>query len=188
MTVKSFLISHPGLFLLSIAVALVMSASTTFAEQLALNESAGNGAVIKNAQMVKVPETIDLQSLGEQSRQSGVPILLVFSAENCAHCERLEEDVLRPMLYSGELKNQVLLRKYQVDGAVSIRDFQGNRRDAEDFSILRDVEFTPTIQIVDSNGRQIVPPIVGYQTPELFLAYLREAISVSRKILHDSRH
>ena len=161
---------------------MLLFVGSVFSEQLAYHQVGGD------AQSVKVPETVDLQSLGEQSRQSGLPIILVFSAENCSHCESLEQDVLRPLLYSGELRDQGLLRKYKVDGAVSIRDFQGNSRDAEDYSVLRDVEFTPTIQIVDSNGKQIVPPIVGYQTPGLYLAYLREAITVSNKILHEKAH
>ena len=113
-----------------------------------------------------------------------LPIILVFSAKNCEHCEQLEQDVLRPMLFSGELENQGLLRKYNIDSVDQIRDFQGKSHDAEKYSNLRDVEFTPTIQFVDSDGRQIVPPIVGYQSPDFFPAYLQQAIAVSRQILH----
>jgi thioredoxin-related protein len=146
--------------------------------QLAMRASTGAQAVI-------VPETKDLKALGEDSKRSGLPIILVFSADDCEHCERLEEDVLRPLIYSGELEDMGLLRKYKVDGVVSILDFDGQRRDAEDYSILRDVEFTPTIQIMDANGKEIVPAIVGYQTPGLFLAYLKEAIKTSKKILRE---
>jgi len=160
-------------------------ASRGIVDEESLPTGKGSSELQFNAQMVRVPETVDLKSLGDTSEQSGLPIVLVFSADNCSHCERLEEDVLRPMLFSGELNNKVLLRKYKIDGVVSIRDFQGNRRDAEDYSILRDVEFTPTIQFVDSKGREIIPAIVGYQTPELFQAYFREAISVSEKLLHE---
>jgi len=184
--VTSQFLSAPKSTLCFLALTMLL-APLANAEQIALNLSGDRADATLNAQSAVVPETTDLQSLGEQSRQTGLPIILVFSAENCSHCERLEEDVLRPMLFSGELKNQGLLRKYRVDGAVSIRDFQGRSRDAEDYSILRDVEFTPTIQFVDSEGRQIVPPIIGYQTPDLFQAYFRESISVSRKILHDKR-
>lgn len=167
------------------ALSFVFSANIACADKLKL--AMRDSVSVKDAQSVIVPEAIDLKALGERAKRSGLPIILVFSAEDCEHCERLEQDVLRPLIYSGDLDGMGLLRKYKVDGAVSILDFQGQRRDAEDYSILRDVEFTPTIQILDADGKQIVPPIIGYQTPGLFLAYLKEAIKVSKKILNEQR-
>jgi len=140
-----------------------------------------------NAQDVEVPEANDLKALGEQSRQSKLPIILVFSAENCSHCERLEEDVLRPMVFTGELNNHGLLRKYNIDSADAIRDFDGNNRDAEKFSSSRHVDVTPTVQIVDASGKEIVPAIVGYQTPDFYLAYFMKAIEVSEQILRERK-
>jgi len=164
--------------------ALVLTVSLVFAAARAGQTAT---TVIGDAQEVEVPEAYDLKALGEQSRQSGLPIILVFSAENCDYCERLEEDVLRPMIFTGELKNHALLRKYKIDRLTTIRDFDGESRDAGRFSMSRHVDVTPTVQIVDASGKEIVPAIVGYQTPDFYPAYLMKAIEASQQILRERK-
>jgi len=170
-----------NLYVRASLIALVLNISQVFPVAQADQPAIGD------AQDVKVPEAYDLKALGEQSRQSGLPIILVFSDDNCSYCERLEEDVLRPMIFTGELKNHALLRKYKIDRLVTIRDFDGQSRDAERLSTSRHVDVTPTVQIVDACGREIVPAIVGYQTPDFYPAYLMKAIEVSQQILRECK-
>jgi len=162
-------------------VSLVLMISLVFAVAQADQPATGD------AQDVEVPEALDLKALGELSLQSGLPIILVFSSENCDYCERLEEDVLRPMIFTGELKNHALLRKYRIDRLATIRDFDGHSRDAGLFSTSRHVDVTPTVQFVDARGKEIVPAIVGYQTPDFYPAYLMKAIEVSQQILRERK-
>jgi len=132
---------------------------------------------------IQVPTVSNLQALAADAKLKQLPIVLVYSAEDCDHCERLDEDVLIPLLISGELNNSALIRKVMIDAIESITDFDGNQRDAEYYSILRDVEVTPTIEFVDANGTQLVPPMIGYQSADMYMSYFTNAIRASKMII-----
>ena len=134
-------------------------------------------------QNIQVPTVSNLQTLAVDAKAKQLPIVLVYSAEDCDHCERLDQDVLRPLIISGELDKFALIRKVMIDAVESITDFNGKQRDAEYYSILRDVEVTPTIEFVDANGTQLVPPIIGYQSVDMYMSYFTNAIRVSKMII-----
>jgi hypothetical protein len=47
------------------------------------------------------------------------------------------------------------------------------------------VDVVPTVALVDAEGNDLVPKIVGYQTEGLYEAYLKKAIEVSRVVLSE---
>jgi thioredoxin-related protein len=124
-----------------------------------------------------------MNALSKLSREKGVPILLMFSTEHCTYCKRLENEVLGPMRKAGIDPKRVILRKVMMDEYDTLRDFSGRERNAESFSIYRGVEIVPTLQLVDAQGNELVPKIVGYQTPGLYNSYLEKAIEVSQGLL-----
>jgi thioredoxin-related protein len=125
----------------------------------------------------------DMPALSKLSRKNNVPILLMFASEDCFYCKRLETEVLGPMRLAGIDPQRVILRKVMMDEYDELRDFDGSKRDAESFSINRGVEVVPTLQLVNAKGEELVPKIVGYQTPEFYSAYLEKAIEVSQALL-----
>jgi thioredoxin-related protein len=126
----------------------------------------------------------DMPALSKLSRKNNVPILLMFASEDCHYCKRLETEVLGPMRLAGIDPKQIILRKVMMDEYDELRDFAGNKRNAESFSINRGVEVVPTLQLVNAKGEELVPKIVGYQTPGLYSGYLEKAIEVSRELLN----
>lgn len=130
-----------------------------------------------------VKPTTNLLDLGEDANSKGIPIVLVYTAEDCEHCERLDEDVLRPLAMSGEMKNSVIIRKIMVDSTESIVDFNGQKQSAGHYSMMHHVGVTPTMQFVDGDGHELVPKIVGYQVPDMFFAYFEQAVAVSQQII-----
>lgn len=131
-----------------------------------------------------LPIIRDLAALGEESRRAGVPILLMFSSESCGYCKRLEEEVLRPLRLSGIDPQQVLVRKVMLDEYETLRLFSGKSQEADRYaSSEHGVSVVPTVALLDSNGKQLVPKIVGYNTPGLYEGYLDEAIKVSNQLL-----
>lgn len=163
-------------FILSLIVAafgiqeVVMGASETLGAQSSLPE-------------VELPKAQDLSALAKSSRQEHLPILLMYSAQDCDYCEQLEAEVLRPMMISGELAKKVIFRKIEVDDMASIKDFQGKSIDPDKFAFSKGIQVTPTLQFVDGKGDELVPKIIGYQGSELFNAYLDLAISGSQEKL-----
>ena len=132
---------------------------------------------------LRISMTNDLAAVAKLSQEKGVPILLMFSTEDCNYCKRLEAEVLGPMRKAGIDPKRVILRKVVMDEYDTLRDFSGNERNAEGFGITRGVEVVPTLELVDATGKALVPKIVGYQTPGLYGGYLEKAIEVSQALL-----
>jgi thioredoxin-related protein len=131
----------------------------------------------------ELPKADDLSALAEVSNQQHLPILLMYSAEDCEYCELLENDIIRPMMLSGELGKKVVFRKVMVDSFDAIKDFRGQRISPDEFAYAKGVQVTPTLQFVDENGEELVPKLIGYQGNDFFGAYLDTAISGSKEIL-----
>jgi len=132
---------------------------------------------------LRLVTSLDMTTLSKLSSENGVPILLMFASEDCHYCKRLEAEVLGPMRLAGIDPQRVILRKVMMDKYDILRDFKGRERNAENFAIDRGVDIVPTLQLVDAAGRELVPQIVGYQTPGLFDDYLEKAIDVSQMML-----
>lgn len=133
--------------------------------------------------IVELPKAADLSALADVSHQHHLPILLMYSAEDCEYCDLLEREVIRPMMVSGELSRKVVFRKVMVDSMQSIRDFRGQQIEPNDFAYKAGVQVTPTLQIVDETGQELVPKLIGYQGTDFFNAYLDTAIAGSKEIL-----
>lgn len=140
------------------------------------------GSVIA-ADDVKVIEAKDLSSVGEQAHDKRMPILLMFSAEHCTYCERLEEDFLKPMLRSGDYTDKVLIRKVKIDGYDKVRDFEGNRVAASAFADRYKVFVTPTVVFIDGDGLELAEKRVGLTTPDFYGGYLDQSIDQALNIL-----
>ena len=130
-----------------------------------------------------VPIADDLTVLSLKSNQQKLPILIMYAAKDCEYCQRLEEDLLGPMYKSAQYRNRVIIRKVMIDGIGDIKDFNGKLTGVEDFVSKIGVQVTPTLQFVDASGKQLVPEMVGYNTPELYSAYVDNAISESQRAI-----
>ena len=135
------------------------------------NDEADDSTVPPN---LRLTVSEDLQSLGSLSRDKAVPILLMFSTEDCDYCKRLEAEVLGPLRLAGVDPQRVILRKVFMDEYTTLRDFSGHKRNAEKFAATRGIRVAPTLQLVNAAGEELVPKIVGYQTPGLYDDYLEK--------------
>ena len=163
------------------AIAMLCSANTLAAEQSEMDYGEDEAVPIQ----LQVTMTKDLAEVAALSQQNGVPILLMFSTEDCTFCKSLEAEVLGPMRKAGIDPKRVILRKVLMDQYDTLRDFSGSKRNAESFAINRGVEIVPTLELVDANGKTLVPKIVGYQTPGLYGSYLEKAIDTSQYLLEN---
>ena len=130
-----------------------------------------------------VPMATDLTALALKSNQEKIPILIMYAADTCEYCERLEEDLLAPMHISGQYNHRVIIRKVMIDSIDTIKDFSGKSVDAEAFAYMRGIQVTPTLQFVDASGKQLAPAVVGYNTPEMYASSIEDAIDVSKQAI-----
>ena len=128
---------------------------------------------------VVIPVARDLQQDGRTAQERRLPVMLVFSAITCSHCDELEEAFIRPMLLSGDYTDKTLIRMLVLDNGSSLTDFAGRRTTAEAFASEYGVYVTPTILFVDHTGRQLAERMVGINTIEMYGGYLDQCIDTA---------
>jgi thioredoxin-related protein len=134
---------------------------------------------------VSVPQAIDLRAEAERANTRQVPLLLMFSAEHCTFCVRMENEFLKPMIISGDYEDKVLIRKLELGGG-TVRDFNGKTVTVDALAARYKVFVTPTLIFLDAAGRQLTDKMVGLTTPDFFGGYLDASIDTSLSRLRRS--
>lgn len=125
---------------------------------------------------VEVPVSADLAADGRAARATGRALVLVFASSDCSYCTVLEEEILKPMLRSGEYEHRIVLRKVMLDAGESVVDFSGEEVDTATVADRYGVFVTPTVLFVDGEGTELAGRLVGINTVELYGGYMDAAI------------
>ncbi len=126
----------------------------------------------------EIPAIKDLRLEANQSQAKRLPILVMFSADNCVYCMHLEDDFLKPMHSGGFYDDKVIIRQIKL-GSGNMVDFDGSRISADELAQRYNVSVTPTVVFIDARGRQLTQRMVGLTTPEFYGSYLDQAIDTS---------
>ena len=132
---------------------------------------------------VEIDLARDMQAEGGQAGAKQVPILLVVTQEHCPFCHRVKDEILVPMLISGDYQGRVLIRELLIDPGETVRDFQGRQRDAREFAHEYKVWVTPTLLYLGPDGQELRPRILGINTMEMYGYYVDEGIDESLRRL-----
>ena len=117
-------------------------------------------------------EENDFQQLSQQMKEKSRGLLLMFHAEHCPYCARMEKEILTPMVISGEYDDRIFIRKLQIDEARNIKDFEGKTVEPSDVSDKYNARLAPTLVFLNYKGEEKAKKMVGINTVELFGAYL----------------
>jgi thioredoxin-related protein len=134
--------------------------------------------VVAVVQASELPQVQDLRIEAKQAEQKRVPILVMFGADHCTYCKRLEADFLKPMHDGGFYNDKVLIRHVLV-GDGSLIDFDGQKVTGSELAERYGITVTPTVVFLDPKGRQLTHKMVGLTTPEYYGSYLDQAIETS---------
>jgi len=118
----------------------------------------------------------DLARLGDESRSSALPILLVIMADQCGFCERMHQEFLADPIIRAFLDTRALVAVYDRDLGGKIGDFDGERVRVRNFLSRYDIFATPTLLFLDADGRQVAESLVGYNNREDYLALVAERL------------
>ena len=132
---------------------------------------------------VHVQETVNLYQDGQLAAQRKVPLLIIFSQIDCAFCERLKEEVINPMLISGDYTDKVLIREFMIDHDEEITGFNGKSVEAISVFYDYDLYVTPSVLLLDSQGNELAERQIGINTVDYYSYYLDAAIDKARKII-----
>jgi thioredoxin-related protein len=134
-----------------------------------------------------IKEEKDFSQLAKILGKNRVPVVLMVSSEYCAYCVRVEEDFLIPMQISGDYEQRAVIRKVKIDYGNTIRDFDGNRIDADEFAARYNISVTPTVVFLDHHGHQLAAKRVGLMTPDFYGGYLDESIDTALDMLRRTK-
>ncbi len=123
-----------------------------------------------------LPLVSDLKKDGQLSKSQGMPIMVFFMSNSCPYCEEVRELYLEPMHRDGEYRNELIIRMINIDSGDYMRDFNGKRTDHISFADSQGASFTPVIKFYDHRGNELVQEMLGYSSPDFYLAYLEVSI------------
>lgn len=145
---------------------------------LALWCFAGAAASAQNGASDTLEQARDLAADGRLAAAKGVPLVILYSQDDCSWCEKLKREYLGPM--SRDPAAHVLVRELHMDHATPLLDFDGRRTTSADFSKKVKARFAPTVMFHGPNGAALAEPIVGFRLADFYGAYLDRAIDESR--------
>lgn len=123
-----------------------------------------------------VPLVRNLQSETSGTAGHPVPVLLAITREGCPYCARLRREVLVPMIRSGEYDERVLIRELMMEPDTVITGFDGQATTTAEVARRYGVEITPTVLLLDFEGRALHEPIIGINNSEMYAYQLDSAI------------
>ncbi|HIP53684.1 MAG TPA: hypothetical protein EYH03_06715 [Chromatiales bacterium] len=126
--------------------------------------------------MNEVLKVTDLHAVGRLAARQRLPLLLMVSQEHCPFCILLKREVIRPMIISGDYDDKVIIREMFMDPGVRVRDFDGTAVDATALAHRMGVSLTPTLLLIDADGTELAPRIIGVRTLDMYSYYLDTAI------------
>ena len=105
-----------------------------------------------------------------------VPVLLLFSSPECHYCDRVKREYLVPMQQDPAYGKKVIIREITVGSNAPLTDFDGTQITEGAFATAHKVYMVPTIQVLDTRGKETGEAIVGLLIPDFYFGYLEAAI------------
>ncbi len=134
---------------------------------------------------VEIQSLTDFASTKEEASNSNKIIMLEMSASYCGYCETLEEEIIKPMLRSGDYTDDVLIRRLKIDDIALLNDTSGKRLTPAELAIKFDVKVTPTLLFLDAKGNEVSERIRGVYSLDFYGSYVDQAIDQGLKIIRN---
>jgi len=125
---------------------------------------------------VEIIELTDFNTLTKKAQQTGKVIMLEMSATYCGYCKTLEEEIIKPMLRSGDYNDNVLIRQVNIDIHGLMDDLGGDKTSPDQLARRYDIFITPTLLFLDGQGEEVSERILGVNSLDYYGAYVDEAL------------
>ena len=123
-------------------------------------------------------ETSDLAADARLAAKKGVPLVVLYSRDDCNWCEKVRREYLGPL--SRDPATPAVIRQVHIDRAAPLQDFAGRRSTSAEFSRQMQARFAPTVMFHGPDGSTLAEAIVGFRLADFYGAYLERAIEESR--------
>jgi thioredoxin-related protein len=126
---------------------------------------------------------IDWSDVGQTAREHHSPILVLFSAESCSYCIRLKKEIITPLSEEESADHHLLIQEFDINAGGKVIDFDGDPIRSRKFKKRYGIFATPTLLILDSEGRLLTEPIVGYNSASEYKELLNASLVTSYREL-----
>jgi len=130
-----------------------------------------------------IPVIKDLQQFSKIAEDRNVPILIMFSMDDCTFCKLIRSEYLSPLQNRDEEAKQILIGEISIESYNYVRDFNGQLISADNLGLRYSADLSPTIVFVDAKGNELVERMVGFKGRDYYDLELANAIRQSIKKL-----
>lgn len=159
-----------GLFALAVFVTSIINVASSWAIETSEDDALPHVTII---------DSNNLQADGRLSRKAQKPLLILFSMEDCAYCEFVEEEHLKPMLRNQDYLDKVIIRRIMTDDFDDVIDFDGTKISSLDFSARYGAYVTPTVVFLNHKGVELSQRLLGVRNTEFYGGELDEGLEIS---------
>lgn len=118
----------------------------------------------------------EYQQEGEAASGDKKVVLMLVSQPNCTYCVQITEEILRPMLISGNYTSSTVFSELEINTGRTIKDFTGAPVEATAFARRYNAWATPTLLFLDGDGNEVAEKMVGINTLELYGFYVDRSL------------
>lgn len=129
-----------------------------------------------------LPKADDLARDAALMRADNMPMVVLYSQANCSYCEQARR-YLGPMAHDPAMSQRALFRQIDIDSDATLTDFGGRPGTHRSLSRAQKAQFTPTVVVLDADGRTLGEPIIGMRLADFYGQYIENAIDDARRAL-----
>lgn len=102
--------------------------------------------------------------------------MLFFSLTGCAFCRGALREVIVPMYRDPKWSNRMLFRQITIDHTTPLVDFDGRKVRPIDVASRLDGRFTPTVMMLNPDGRRLGDAVVGIANFDFYASYVETMV------------
>jgi thioredoxin-related protein len=145
-----------------------------------------HSTMVAGAASLEIPQAMDLKKQGQVAKRRHTPVMLVIISDSCPYCQKLEEEILRPLLLSGEYDDRIQLQVLNQDRPDYRVDFDGKKRSPDVIAARYEVQLVPTVLLLGPDGEELAERLIGINVVDFYWAYLELAIEEASSKLRES--
>ena len=134
---------------------------------------------------VQITSLRDFSSVSKDAASNNKIIMLEISASYCDYCRTLEEEIIKPMLRSGDYTKNVLIRQLEIDDTYLLNNISGEKITPSKLAEKLKIKITPTLLFLDSNGNEVSERILGVYSLDFYGSYVDEALINGLKVINN---
>jgi thioredoxin-related protein len=123
-----------------------------------------------------LPMAKDMTKVARDAKQRRAPILVLFSSAGCHYCAEVRDEFLIPTTRNADYDNRVVMVEVEAGSSMRMVDFDGKVTTHADFAQRYRISMTPTVKLMDDQGREVAVPLVGIVSRDYYGGFLDQAI------------